>query len=266
MTIQQFKVNLSKIISEEWREEFQTSASTGLSQIQQILGGVQNSLQKFIDSTLFCTPSKIYPEKSKIFRALKVCPPQDLKVVILGMDPYHTKGVADGLCFSTPSDLLYTPPSLKNIFRELELEYDTLLLDPSTDLERWGRQGVLLLNTALTVYQGVPGSHASIWKNFTEYLLTVISKAKSQRRLIFLLWGNHAKSYKPFINTHRDFILEAVHPSPLSANRSPSGWFHNQHFLTTNELIFKHNGNMETINWIEWDKVKSNPSPSKLME
>ena len=174
----------------------------------------------------------IYPEKENIFRALRLCPPSKTKVVILGQDPYHD-GHATGLAFSN-TDLLYISPSLKNILKEVENDVlDGFCLDQDPDLTRWAEQGVLLLNTALTVEKKRPGSHTDIWKPFTQYLLTRLSQ--EYVAVIYMLWGNHAKSYIPCIQQDTNFILTATHPSPLGANKG--GWFGCRHFSKANEIL-----------------------------
>jgi len=174
----------------------------------------------------------LYPEKDNIFRALRLCPPSKIKVVILGQDPYHD-GNANGLAFSN-KDLLYISPSLKNIFKEIETDiYDGFKLDQDPDLTRWAKQGVLLLNTALTVEKGKPGCHAKYWQKFTQYLLTRLSQ--EHVAVVYMLWGGHAKSYIPSIEQDTNFILTATHPSPLGANKG--GWFGCRHFSKANEIL-----------------------------
>lgn len=174
----------------------------------------------------------IYPEKENIFRALRLCPPSKTKVVILGQDPYHD-GNANGLAFSN-KDLLYISPSLKNILKEVEDDiHEGFILDQDPDLSRWAEQGVLLLNTALTVEKGKPGSHAKYWEKFTQYLLTRFSQ--EYVAIIYMLWGNHAKSYMQCIEKDTNYILTATHPSPLGANKG--GWFGCRHFSKANTVL-----------------------------
>jgi len=184
---------------------------------------------------------EIFPKKEMVFRAFEVCNLFDLKVVILGQDPYHTPGVANGLAFST-FEYNPIPPSLRNIFKEISLEFgEKSSINP--DLSRWSEQGVLLLNTSLTVKKGEPMSHKNIgWENFTNFVIQKISVKKE--KIVFILWGNFARSKKEHILKKDHLILESAHPSPFSAN---SGFFGNNHFKLCNEFLLK-NG-YSTIRW-----------------
>ena len=170
----------------------------------------------------------VLPEPKNFFRAFDLCELNKVKVVIIGQDPYHTPGVPNGLAFSVNKNQKL-PPSLINIFRELES--DLGVKNYIGDLSAWSRQGVLLLNTCLSVCAGLPASHANIgWENFTNAAIKEIQKKKN---IIFLLWGKHAQQKKAFIQED-NFILEAAHPSPLSAN---NGFFGCNHFSKTNNLL-----------------------------
>ena len=170
----------------------------------------------------------VLPEPKKFFRAFDLCELNKVKVVIIGQDPYHTPGVPNGLAFSVNKNQKL-PPSLINIFRELES--DLGVKNYIGDLSAWSRQGVLLLNTCLSVCAGLPASHSNIgWENFTNAAIEEIQKKKN---IIFLLWGKHAQQKKAFIQED-NFILEAAHPSPLSAN---NGFFGCNHFSKTNDLL-----------------------------
>ena len=170
----------------------------------------------------------VLPEPKKFFRAFDLCELNKVKVVIIGQDPYHTPGVPNGLAFSVNKNQKL-PPSLINIFRELES--DLGVKNYIGDLSAWSRQGVLLLNTCLSVCAGLPASHSNIgWENFTNAAIEEIQKKKN---IIFLLWGKHAQQKKAFIQED-NFILEAAHPSPLSAN---NGFFGCNHFSKTNNLL-----------------------------
>ncbi len=159
-------------------------------------------------------PRVVYPPRRWVFRAFDLCPPDETRVVILGQDPYHTAGKADGLAFSIPQDFGGRLGSLGNIFRELQ---DDLGKPRSrTDLSDWARQGVLLLNTALTVPQGVAGGHARLgWHFLTREVLAHLSA----RPRAFLLWGRHAQQFATSIHGNDHFIIRTAHPSPLSAHR-----------------------------------------------
>ena len=170
----------------------------------------------------------VLPEPKNFFRAFDLCELNKVKVVIIGQDPYHTPGVPNGLAFSVNKNQKL-PPSLINIFRELES--DLGIKNSSGDLSAWSRQGVLLLNTSLSVCAGLPASHSNIgWENFTNAAIGEIQKKKN---IIFLLWGKHAQQKKAFIQKD-NFVLEAAHPSPLSAN---NGFFGCNHFSKTNNLL-----------------------------
>ena len=170
----------------------------------------------------------VLPEPKNFFRAFDLCELNKVKVVIIGQDPYHTPGVPNGLAFSVNKNQKL-PPSLINIFRELESDLD--VKNYIGDLSAWSRQGVLLLNTCLSVCAGLPASHSNIgWENFTNAAIEEIQKKKN---IIFLLWGKHAQQKKAFIKED-NFILEAAHPSPLSAN---NGFFGCNHFSKTNNLL-----------------------------
>jgi uracil-DNA glycosylase len=183
----------------------------------------------------------IYPPGSLIFNAFEKTPFHQVKVVILGQDPYHGHGQAMGLSFSVP-DNVPSPPSLMNIFKELK--EDTGAHTPSTgNLTSWAQQGVLLLNASLTVRAGDPMSHSKIgWHTFTNTVITKISELKD--KVVFLLWGKFAQEKIELINTKKHLILKAAHPSPLSAN---NGFFGCRHFSKTNQFLMQ-NG-IDPINW-----------------
>jgi uracil-DNA glycosylase len=183
----------------------------------------------------------IYPPGRLIFNAFYETPFLKVKVVLLGQDPYHNKGQAHGLSFSVPNGIA-KPPSLVNIYKELETD---LGIAPSQNgnLEKWARQGVLLLNASLTVRQNEPGSHSKIgWLQFTD---AVISKISEQRKgVVFLLWGKFAQDKQSLIDETKHYVLKAAHPSPFSAEK---GFFGCRHFSRTNELLL--NQHKEPIDW-----------------
>ncbi len=184
---------------------------------------------------------KIFPDENQIFNAFELSSFADTKVVILGQDPYHNEGQAHGLSFSVP-DGVKIPPSLRNIYHELELD---LAIKPnaSSNLERWAVQGVLLLNSALTVEKNTPGAHAKTpWIDFTESVIQLLSDHK--QNLVFLLWGAHAQQKSSLIDTDKHLILTATHPSPFSAHK---GFFGCKHFSKTNEYLKIHK--LKPINW-----------------
>ncbi|HEY8389402.1 MAG TPA: uracil-DNA glycosylase [Clostridia bacterium] len=189
----------------------------------------------------------VYPNMYDIFNALKTTPLDKVKVVLLGQDPYHNEGQAHGMCFSVKPNV-EIPPSLKNIFLELHNDLGAKIPDNGCLIE-WAMQGVLLLNTVLTVRAGMANSHKNIgWEIFTDYVIKTINDQK--QNVVFLLWGNNAKSKKPLIDGNKHLILEAAHPSPLSAF---AGFFGCCHFSKTNQYLSEHN--IEPINWQISDKA-----------
>ncbi len=184
-----------------------------------------------------------YPPKNLIFEAFNQCSFEDLKVVIIGQDPYHGKGEANGLCFSV-NDSIKIPPSLRNIFREINDDLETIFFPTSGNLQRWAQQGILLLNATLTVAENQAGSHQKLgWETFTDAVIKQISDNKNQ--VVFLLWGNFAIKKGKNIDRNKHLVLESGHPSPLSANQGK--WFGNKHFSKTNTYL-KFN-NKKEINW-----------------
>lgn len=182
----------------------------------------------------------IFPPKQKIFNALNLVPLNNIKVVIIGQDPYHVPGQADGLAFSCHNG---TPqPSLTNIFKEINADLG-LNMSKSTDLTNWANQGVLLLNTSLTVIEHKPASHSGeLWHTFTSEVIKIINELNQP--IVFMLWGNHAKSFIPLLNNPHHLILQAAHPSPFSAY---NGFFGCKHFSKCNEFLTKNN--LEPIDW-----------------
>lgn len=173
-----------------------------------------------------------FPKGSQIFSAFDYCPFDEVKVVIIGQDPYHGVGQANGLCFSV-NDGIPFPPSLINIFKEIEQDLK-LTFPKSGNLERWAKQGILLLNATLTVRQSEAGSHQNKgWETFTDTVIQKISEEKEN--VVFLLWGGFAKKKGLKINRTKHHVLETGHPSPLSANRGL--WFGNKHFSKTNNYL-----------------------------
>ncbi|MBE6239193.1 MAG: uracil-DNA glycosylase [Bacteroidales bacterium] len=173
---------------------------------------------------------KIYPPGSQIFRAFELTPLENLKVVILGQDPYHGPGQAHGLSFSVSAGVP-APPSLKNIFKEIESDLG-VKMSGYPDLEKWARQGVLLLNAVLTVRAGEPTSHSKIgWQEFTDAVIRYISD--NCEGVVFLLWGNFARTKSALIDHSKHHVLEAAHPSPLARG----AFFGCRHFSQTNALL-----------------------------
>ena len=183
----------------------------------------------------------VYPPGKLIFNAFDQCPFDQLKVVILGQDPYHNPGQAHGLCFSVP-DGIVIPPSLKNIFKELNSDLGKP--PPSTgNLSGWADQGVLLLNATLTVQAHQAGSHQGKgWEEFTDEAVRILANSKSN--LVFILWGSYAQKKGVVIPGQKHLILKSSHPSPLSAHR---GFFGNKHFSKANKYLLDHD--IEPIRW-----------------
>lgn len=185
-----------------------------------------------------------YPPKDLIFSAFNSCDFSNLKVVIIGQDPYHGEGEAHGLCFSV-NHSVKIPPSLRNIYREMNDDLDNLFMPNSGNLEHWAKQGVLLLNASLTVRKDSPNSHKHLkWDIFTDAVIQKISEQK--KNVVFLLWGSFAQKKGKKIDRSKHLVLESGHPSPMSANQGK--WFGNKHFSKTNLYLKEHQ--IPEINWI----------------
>ena len=208
--------------------------------------GDEFNKQYFIDLTAFVRSEYMhatcYPPGNLIFNAFNLCPFDKVKVVIIGQDPYHEPGQAHGLSFSVCDGTAF-PPSLQNIFKEIQLDLGTPI--PSTgNLTRWAEQGVLLLNATLTVRAHQAASHQRRgWEQFTDAAIAALNKDRDH--LVFILWGGYARSKAKLIDQSRHLVLQSVHPSPLSANRG--GWFGNHHFSRCNEYLSSHG--MQPIVW-----------------
>ena len=200
-------------------------------------------LSRFLDEEY--AHHKIYPERKSMFNAFKLTPLEEVKVVIFGQDPYHEEGQAMGLAFSVP-DNIKTPPSLINIYKEIEIEYNTLIMNKGGDLTYLAKQGVLLLNTILTVREHLPMSHnIKEYNLFMQDIIEVLNNL--DQPIVFLLWGGPAKRLAVHLTNKNHLVLTATHPSPLGANHG--GWFNTQIFRKTNEFLVK-NG-VKPINWIK---------------
>ncbi len=198
-----------------------------------------NNLAQFVKEEYKKTT--VYPPAGLIFNAFNLCPFSDVRTVIIGQDPYHGPGQAHGLCFSVRDGVGF-PPSLINIFKEIELDLG-LSRPASGNLERWARQGVLLLNATLTVRAHLAGSHQKKgWEQFTDSVISVLNREKSN--IVFLLWGAYAQKKGENIDRNRHLVLESVHPSPLSASR---GFFGNKHFSKCNDYLLANGKN--PVDW-----------------
>lgn len=183
-----------------------------------------------------------YPSKENIFRAIQEVSPENVKVVIVGQDPYHEKGQANGFAFAVNKGVR-TPPSLVNIFKEIKLEYGEMPTD--TTLVEWAKQGVLLLNTTLTVSKGNANSHVKIgWKDITNVIIKILNSMP--QHIVYLLWGNSAQQFKQILNNPRQLVLSTSHPSPLSVHR---GFLGCDHFKKANEYLKKYG--LEEIIWVK---------------
>lgn len=185
---------------------------------------------------------EIFPPGSLIFNAFNTTDLNKVKVVIIGQDPYHGVGQAQGLSFSVPKGVK-PPPSLINIYKEIESDLGIRMPRGYGDLSHWARQGVLLLNASLTVRANQPNSHAGIgWQQFTDQVIRVLSEQRDQ--LVFLLWGNFAKEKGQHIDDKKHLVLKAAHPSPFAADK---GFFGCKHFSKSNEYLSKHG--KEPVDW-----------------
>lgn len=210
---------------------------------KEILAPIENSeyfatLRKKIDEEY--AKNICFPPKKQIFRALKLTPFDKVKVVILGQDPYHNDSQANGLCFSV-SDMVPAPPSLKNIYKELESDLN--IKKNTNDLESWALQGVLLLNTTLTVKAHEANSHKDLgWEQFTDFIIKEISTHKEN--IVFVLWGAYAQKKSQLIDSQKHLIIKTAHPSPRSAHR---GFLGSKPFSKINNYLSKHQ--KAIINW-----------------
>ncbi len=186
------------------------------------------------------TSKTVYPHPKNVFRAFDLCPFDQVKVVIVGQDPYHGAHQANGLCFAV-NDGIGLPPSLKNIYKEIQADLG-VTPNPSGDLSRWAKQGVLMLNSVLTVAAGQPASHAGRgWEHFTDAAILALNEKR--KNIVYLLWGKYAQNKGEAIDKENNLVLTSGHPSPYSAHL-----FHgNHHFSQCNEYLTKHN--LAPIDW-----------------
>lgn len=216
-------------IAVSWKS--QLSEEFGKPYFEQLTGFVKSEYSQYT----------VYPPGQEIFRAFDACSFQEVKVVIIGQDPYHGPGQANGLCFSVHEGVR-VPPSLVNIFKEIQADLGKPI-PKSGELERWAGQGVLLLNATLTVRAGTPGSHQNKgWETFTDAVIQKISDEK--QNVVFLLWGSYAQKKGAIIDRNKHLVLMAAHPSPFSADR---GFFGCKHFSKANTYL-KSKG-LKEIDW-----------------
>lgn len=200
-------------------------------------------INKFLEEEvkIYKNEIKIFPPKKLVFNAFNFFNKEKLKVVIIGQDPYINEGEAMGLSFSVPHGIKL-PPSLKNILKELTRSLKIIITKNKGDLTEWSKQGVLLLNKALTVRQHKSNSHRKIWVKFTEYIINYISN--NLKNIVFILWGNNAMALKPLIDNKKHYILSCGHPSPLNRKRDFIG---SNHFVDANKYLKEHQ--LNEINW-----------------
>lgn len=217
-------------IEESWRKQLQPEFDKPY--FRQLTDSVRAEYHRY----------ECYPPGRLIFNAFDLCPFDKVKVVIIGQDPYHEPGQAMGLSFSVPQGVMM-PPSLVNIYKEIEADLGKRE-PPSGDLTRWARQGVLLLNATLTVRAHYANSHQPLgWTTFTDAAIRALNSGREH--LVFMLWGGYARSKRQLIDPQKHFVLESVHPSPLSANRG--GWFGQHQFSRCNAYLAQHG--IEPIDW-----------------
>lgn len=198
-----------------------------------------NTLVDFVKNEY--SKQTIYPKGKDIFRAFDACPLDNVKVVVLGQDPYHGPGQANGLCFSVHEGMPF-PPSLVNIFKEIKNDLGKEI-PPNGSLERWAKQGVLLLNATLTVRAHQAGSHQNRgWETFTDAVVSEL--ARSRNKLVYMLWGSYAQKKAAIVDTNQNLVLKSPHPSPLSAHR---GFFGCKHFSQANAYL-----QQQGLNAIDW--------------
>lgn len=217
-------------LTEDWRQHLKSEFETER----------MSSLKKFLQSE-YQKGKTLFPAKNEYFRALDLTALKNVKVVILGQDPYHGVGQAHGLCFSVRDGVRF-PPSLQNIFKELKAD---LGIDhfKSGDLSRWAEQGVLLLNSVLTVEKDKAASHQKKgWEEFTDRIIQVVNE--NCEHVVFILWGSYAQKKAAFVDRKKHLVLESVHPSPLSAHR---GFFSSKPFSKTNSWLKEHG--IKPIDW-----------------
>jgi uracil-DNA glycosylase len=240
---------LSSRLEKNWRDII--AGEFDRSKIEKLEKCLQR-LERFLQSEK-AARHKICPDDTGIFNALNSTAFDDTKVVIIGQDPYHGEGQAHGLCFSVPKDIKI-PPSLRNIYKEIEKEYCPMKMPSDGDLSGWAKQGVLLLNVTLTVREDEPRSHEGQgWEDFTDAIIRAVSQKREP--VVFLLWGSDAQKKRALINCKKHRVLEATHPSPLSVGRSSrDGQIHTfrgcGHFKKSNEYLKKHG-----LKPIEWEKI-----------
>lgn len=218
-------------IEPSWKEKLQDEFAK--SYFTELAAFVKNEFQS----------GKVYPAPKNIFRAFDLCPFDKVKVIILGQDPYHGERQANGLAFAVGEEVA-VPPSLRNIFKEIEHDLGKPLVHTDGDLSRWAKQGVLLLNATLTVRAGNAGSHQGQgWELFTDAVIRALSEEREH--LVFMLWGNYARAKGAHIDREKHLVLECPHPSPFSAD---AGFFGCKHFSKANDYLAEHG--MEPIDWL----------------
>ncbi len=222
-------MNTGLLLNPDWQKFLKDELN------QPYFAALQQNLSKAFQN------STVFPPQEQVFNAFNLCPPQNIKVILIGQDPYHALGQAHGLCFSVNPGIKQ-PPSLRNIFKELSTDIPGFVAPEHGDLSNWARQGVLLLNTILTVQEASPGSHKNLgWERFTDAVISKLSD--SMRNLVFLLWGNYAITKEPLIDREKHLVLTAAHPSPLARG----AFFGCKHFSKTNTYLVEHG--KDPVDW-----------------
>lgn len=221
----------NRLMISDWKEFFDAVSQKEYSK----------SLHKFLDEEY--SSHVVYPPRQLMYNAFSLTSPSSLKVVIIGQDPYHNPEEAMGLSFSVPKGIAL-PPSLMNIYKEIQNDLGVPMDFSNGDLSHWGRQGVLLLNAYLTVREHQPLSHKR--EEYDRFAIDVMNYLDTlDQPIVFMLWGGFAKKYIPYVKNKNHFVLTSVHPSPLSANRG--GWFNKHQFSACNELLSSHG--VDPVSW-----------------
>jgi len=232
------KFNLREIIENNITTDWKDIILDILNKNTEITEQIENKLNSDIDKK---SQLKIFPPKELIFNAFNHFNFQDTKAIIIGQDPYYRENQAMGLSFSVPHDVK-TPPSLVNIYKELQSDINGFIIPNNGDLSKWAKEGILMLNSALTVLEGKPNSHQTIWIDLTDKIIEYLDK-NINHKVVFLLWGKEAQKKKDLLESENSISICSAHPSPLSGNK----WFGNKSFSKTNKIL--HDNGIKEIDW-----------------